>query len=75
MPNSTGSAQRGAKKAIRAVAASIFTAIFNMPTDGSEYHDLGHDHSDRCTKATQTRRLVARLESLRYAVAMKPLAA
>jgi transposase len=67
--------RRGAKKAIMAVAASMLTAIYHMLTDGTDYHDLGHDYFDRRTKEAQTRRLVTRLEQLGYAVDIKPLAA
>lgn len=67
--------RRGAKKAIIAVAASMLTAMYHMLTDGTEYHDLGQDHFDGRAKEAQTRRLVARLEHLGYAVDIKPLAA
>ena len=56
--------RRGIKKAIGAVAASILTAAYHMLADGILYHDLGPDHFDRRAKATQTRRLVARLRNL-----------
>ncbi len=46
-----------------------------MLTDGTDYHDLGHDHFDRRTRDAQTRRLVARLKQLGFAVDIKPLAA
>jgi len=67
--------RRGAKKAIGAVAASILTAVYHMLTDSTLYHDLGPDHFDRRAKATQTKRLVARLQNLGYAVEITPLAA
>jgi len=67
--------RRGAKKAIGAVAASILTAAYHMLTDGTLYHDLGPDHFDRRAKASQTRRLVIRLQHLGYAVQITPLAA
>jgi transposase len=67
--------RRGAKKAIGAIAASILTAAYHMLTNGTLYHDLGPDHFDRRTKATQTRRLVTRLQNLGYAVQITPLAA
>jgi len=67
--------RRGAKKAIIAVAASMLTAIFHMLTDGTDYHDLGHDHFDQRAKEQQTRRLVARLEHLGFAVSIEPLPA
>lgn len=67
--------RRGAKKAVVAVAAAMLTAIYHMLKDGTDYHDLGHDHFERHAKHAQTRRLVARLEHLGYAVEIKPLAA
>jgi len=67
--------RRGAKKAIGAVAASILTAVYHMLTNGTLYHDLGPDHFDRRAKATQTKRLVIRLQNLGYAVQITPLAA
>jgi len=67
--------RRGAKKAIGAVAASILTAVYHMLIDGTLYHDLGADHFDHRAKATQTKRLVARLQNLGYAVQITPLAA
>jgi transposase len=67
--------RRGAKKAVVAVAAALLTAIYHMLKDGTAYHDLGHDHFDRRAKHAQTRRLVARLQHLGYAVEIKPLAA
>ena len=67
--------RRGAKKAIGAVAASILTAAYHMLAHGTLYQDLGPDHFDRRAKATQTRRLLARLHNLGYAVHITPLAA
>ena len=68
-------ARRGAKKAIAAVAASILTAIYHMLTNGTLYQDLGADHFDRRGKTAQTKRLVAKLQNLGYAVQITPLAA
>src|SRR5271168_4194706 len=68
-------ARRGAKKAIGAVAASILTAAYHMLKNGAFYEELGPDHFDRRAKATQTRRLVARLQNLGYAVQITSLAA
>jgi transposase len=67
--------RRGAKKAIGAVAASILTAAYHMLKDGTCYQDLGPDHFDRRAKAAQTKRLVARLQNLGFAVQISPLAA
>ncbi len=66
--------RRGVEKAIGAVAASILTAAYHMLAHGTLYHDLGPDHFDRTAKATQTRRLIARLHNLGYAVQITPLA-
>jgi transposase len=66
--------RRGAKKAIAAVAASILTAVYHM-LKGTCYQDLGRDHFDRSAKTAQTKRLVARLQNLGYAVQITPLAA
>ncbi len=46
-----------------------------MLNDGTESQDLGADHFDRRAKAAPTRRLLARLQDLGYAVDIKPLAA
>jgi hypothetical protein len=63
------------KKAIGAVAASILTAIHHMLTNGTLYQDLGGDYFDQRAKATQTKRLVNRLQSLGYVVQITPSAA
>jgi hypothetical protein len=46
-----------------------------MLKDGTCYQDLGPDHFDRRAKAVQTKRLVARLQNLGFAVQISPLAA
>jgi hypothetical protein len=58
-----------------AVAASILTAVYHMLKDGTCYQDLGRDHFDRRAKTAQTKRLVARLQNLGYAVHITPLPA
>ena len=63
------------QKAIGAVAASILTAIYHMLKNGTCYQDLGPDHFDRRAKTAHTKRLVARLQNLGYAVQITPLAA
>jgi transposase len=68
-------ARRGAKKAIGAVAASMLTAIYHMLKDGTLYQDLGADHFDRTSKPAQTKRLIARLQTLGYQVQITPVAA
>lgn len=67
-------ARRGAKKAIGAVAASLLTAVYHMLTDGTFYQDLGADHFDRRAKGAATKRLVAKLQHLGYAVTLAPAA-
>jgi transposase len=67
--------RRGAKKAIGALAASILTSVYHMLISGELYRDLGPDHFDRRAKARQTSRLVARLQTLGYAVQITPLEA
>ena len=68
-------ARRGAKKAIAAVAASMLTAAYHMLKDGTLYQDLGADHFDRTSKPAQTKRLIARLQTLGYEVQITPVAA
>ena len=63
------------KKAIGAVAASILAAIYHMLTNGTLYQDLGDDYCDQRAKASQTTRLVNRLQSLGYDVRITPSAA
>jgi hypothetical protein len=67
--------RRGAKKAIGAVAASILTAAYHMLKDGTSYQDLGPEHFDRRAKAVETKRLVARLQNLGFAVQISPMGA
>jgi transposase len=68
-------ARRGAKKAIGALAASILTLVYHMLISGEFYRDLGPDYFDLRAKAARTRRLVARLQHLGYAVQLTPFAA
>ena len=65
--------RRGPKKAIMAVAASIFTAIYHMLKDGTLYQDLGANHFQSRSKGQQTKRLVKRLADLGYDVALTPV--
>jgi transposase len=65
-------ARRGARKAVCAVAASILTAAYRMPKDGTAYRDLGPDHFDHRSREVQARRLVRRLADLGYAVELTP---
>ncbi len=65
-------ARRGAKKAIGAVAASMLTAAYHMLKDGTFYQDLGGNHFDRRSNGAQTKRLLAKLQSLGYEVQITP---
>ena len=67
------SSRRGPQKAICAVAASLLTAIYHMLNNGTEHHDLGADHFDHRSAAAKTKRLVAQLAKLGYAVHLQPL--
>ena len=68
-------ARRGTKKAIGALAVSILTLVYHMLISGEFYRDLGPDYFDLKAKAARTRRLVARLQNLGYAVQLTPSAA
>jgi transposase len=68
-------ARRGAKKAIGAVAASMLTAGYHMLRDGTFYQDLGANYFDSRDRQTQANRLVAKLQSLGYNVAITTAAA
>ena len=63
-------ARRGANKAAVAVAHSILVAAWHMLATGETYHDLGADYYTRRDTHTETRRLVARLETLGYEVTL-----
>lgn len=56
--------RRGAKKAILAVAASMFTAAYYMLRGRVECRDLGPQHFDRRDKVTTIRRLLRGLTDL-----------
>ena len=43
----TARSQRGPRKAICAVAASMLTAIYHMLKDGTHHQDIGAAHFDR----------------------------
>src|SRR5262250_3799346 len=66
-------AQRGPKKAIVAVAASILTAIYHILKDGTLYHELGPNHFHARDKERQKNRLLKRLAQLGYTVALAPV--
>jgi transposase len=66
--------RRGAKKAIGAVAASMLTAAYHMPKNGTFYDDLGANHFDHRAKGKHVLRLVNRLQNLGFDVQITPLA-
>jgi transposase len=69
-------ARRGRKRAIVAIEHSILTAVWHMLTHGVAYQDLGGDYFlERAGRARQTRRLVAQLGKLGYAVELAELEA
>jgi hypothetical protein len=65
--------RRGAKKAALAVAHSLFVRCVEMTRNGSEYAELGGSYFDERKKQAVTARLVRRLQSLGYAVDLRPL--
>jgi transposase len=66
--------RRGPQKAICAVAASILTAIYHILKDGTEHNDLGAGYFDRRPAELKTKRLVAQLAKLGFAVQLQPIA-
>jgi transposase len=67
-------AQRGSKKAICAVAASMLTAIYRLLRDGTHHQDLGADHFDRGSNQVKARHHVAQLARLGFHVELQPVA-
>ncbi len=67
--------RRGHKKAIGAVRHSIIVACWHMLTTGEVYRDAGGDYFTRLDPDKQSRRLVAQLERLGYAVTLQEAAA
>jgi transposase len=69
-------ARRGKKRAIVAVQHSMLIAIWHMLTHDVAYHDLGASYfTDRAGKTRQTRRLIAQLNNLGFAVRLEPVKA
>jgi transposase len=66
--------RRGPKKAFRAVAASILTAIYHMLRDGTFYQDLGADHFQNDTPYAQAKKLAQRIVTLGFNCAIAPKA-
>jgi transposase len=61
-------AQRGPKKAIMAVAASILTAAYHMLKHGVDYHDLGANHFSGADKTKAVNRLLRKIDTLGFEV-------
>jgi transposase len=68
-------ARRGKSRAAVAVGHSILVIAYHLLRDGTAYHDLGPHYFDERDRQAVERRLVRRLESLGYAVALTPAAA
>jgi transposase len=67
--------RRGANRASLAVAYSLLVAVRHMLTTGETYTDPGADYYTRRDSARTTKRLVAQLERLGYAVTLQQGAA
>jgi transposase len=67
-------AERGEKKAVCAVAASMLTAIYHMLNGATQHQDLGADHFDRRSTAVKAKRLVAQLKELDFQVELQSVA-
>ncbi len=67
--------RRGHTRAIGAVRHSIIVACWHMLTTGETYRDAGGDYFTRLDPAKQSRRLIAQLERLGYAVTLQEAAA
>ena len=51
----------------------MLTAAYHMLKDGTFYQDLGADHFNCRDNAAQTKRLLAKLQSLGYDVQITPI--
>lgn len=67
-------ARRGKQRAAVAVAHSILVIVYHMLKRGTVYQDLGGDYFDKQKQKHIERRLVKRLESFGYKVALEPVA-
>ncbi len=65
-------ARKGKKRAAVAVARRILVSAYHILSDHQPYHDLGATYLDRRDRLALERRLVRRLETLGYAVALQP---
>jgi len=66
--------RRGKQRAAVAVAHSILVIVYHMLKRGTVYQDLGGDYFDKHKQEHIERRLVKRLESFGYKVALEPVA-
>jgi len=66
--------RRGKQRAAVAVAHSILVVVYHMLRHGTVYQDLGGDYFDKQKQASIERRLIKRLESFGYKVALEPVA-
>ena len=66
--------RRGKQRAAVAVAHSILVIVYHMLKRGTVYQDLGGDYFDKQKQEHIERRLVKRLESFGYKVALEPVA-
>jgi transposase len=63
------------KKAIVAVAHAMVVIIWHVLATGKPSHDLGEDYfTTRIDPATETRRLITKLEALGHKVTLEPAA-
>jgi len=68
-------ARRGKSRAAVAVGHTILVIAYHLLRHGTDYHDLGPQYFDERDRRAVERRLVRRLESLGYRVALEPRAA
>jgi transposase len=66
-------ARRGKKRAIVAVARSIFVSVYHMLLTGQPYDDLGADYFTLRRKEAKTDLLLRQLTKLGYSVQLEPL--
>ncbi len=62
----------GTKKAAVAIAHKILVAAFHRPQRAVAFADLGAKYLDRVDKHRTAKRLVRRLDTLGYAVMLRP---
>jgi transposase len=64
--------RRDKKRAIFAVAHSMFVSIYYMLRDHSSYRELGKNYFDQVNRKSVIKRSVRRIESLGYTVTLTP---